>query len=313
MTVTMLTSTPAPSSAIGTTTKDASVLTVALHAAEADTIRTAFGEHGAEIEEIKRVVRSIVLPKIRDALGWKDIIVSKGRVNNWRTVELKYNSLFHRDRHVFGAAPGTTASQTGERQNMSAVVYLDPARFDFIEGSSAPVANHATSHSMREMLLAAGSIIVFPSCLIHRAVALEDSKQRRTIVLFDLEDPSEPTPLRHDIVLCPWWTQKPLLHSVKSEQEVEEQMLRDLLASRPYFWRYYKRDSPCRAHWQVTSVHDAVPTTDAGGTTVPYNTSFYLIGGPAEYPSHVRVHDHRASLRYLWNLLRFHAGSDVLA
>lgn len=284
------------------------VLSVPMHTAEVDAIRASFCEHGANLLEIKEHLHSIVLPKIRRALGWTGVRATKGRVNDWRTVELKYNSLFHRDRHIFGAAAAEVC-HSAVKQNMSAVVYLDPAQFDYISGSQAPGA-HATAP--QKLQVAEGTILLFPSCLIHRAVALAESKQRRTIVLFDLEDPSESAPLRHDIVICPWWTQKPLLHSVKSEEEVEQQMLQDLLASRPYFWRYYKQRSLCRTHWQITTVHDDVPTIGADRQTVPYNTSFYLIA-PQEYPPHVHVHDHRSSMRYIFNLLRFHLGCDVLA
>ena len=83
--------------------------------------------------------------------------------------------------------------------------------------------------------------MLFPSCLIHRAVALAESKQRRTIVLFDIENPDEPAPLVHDIVTCPGWTQKPLLDGIFGAQDVEDGMLADLLANRSYFWRYFRR------------------------------------------------------------------------
>ena len=127
-------------------------------------------------------------------------------------------------------------------------------------------------------------------------------------MLFDIEDPTQTGPLRHDIVICPWWTQKPLLHSFSSEEEVEQQMLRDLLANRPYFWRYYRRGELRRTHWQVTTATDHVPTA---GSEVPYNTSFYLIA-PHEYPPQITVYDHRGTLRYLWNLVWFHLGFEVL-
>ena len=47
------------------------------------------------------------------------------------------------------------------------------------------------------------------------------------------------------------------------------------------------------------------------GELLPYNTSFYLIA-PKEYPSHVRVYDHRATLTYLWKLCLFHLGYEVI-
>ena len=282
---------------------------VSLTTAETESIRASFGMNGAVLAEIKKHVRSLVLPKLQVTLGWKDITAAKGRVNDHRTVDLKYNSLFHRDRHILGTAPAETLHSVA-KQNFSAVVYLDPSHFEFIEGSA--VSGPHASSTPRELLVAEGSILVFPSCLIHRAVSSEQSKQRRTIVLFDLEDPSEPAPLRHDIIQCPWWTQKPLLHTVQSEEEVEQQMLADLLASRTYFWRYFRRGALCRTHWQVTSANDEIPTADADGWTVPYNTSFYLIA-PHEYASHVRVHDHRGTARYLWNLVCFHLGGAVLA
>lgn len=64
----------------------------------------------------------------------------------------------------------------------------------------------------------------------------------------------------------------------------------------------------------MTAVSDPpVAPGDGRVATVPYNTSFYLIGGAHDYPSHVRVHDHRSTLRYVWNLLWFHLGYEVIA
>ena len=194
-----------------------------------------------------------------------------------------------------------------------------------------------TTH--RQLTVGPGTIVVFPSCLIHRAVASAESHLRRTIVLFDIENPDEPSPLRHDIIICPLWTQKPLLHGIMSAEEVEEQMLNDLKRNTPYFWRYFRRGATRRVHWQVTTADTAAttaPTAEqqgssaccaggkAGGaasscssgggssaSSIAYNTSFYLIA-PHEYPSHVHVYDHSGTLRYLFNLVRFHLGWEVL-
>ena len=286
---------------------DLTPVSVPLQKAETEAIRAAFGESGADLAQIRRHVDDVVLPKIKAALGWTAIRAVKGRVNDWRTVDLKYNSLFHRDRHVYGAAPPADLGRAA-KQNLSAVVYLDKARLDYIEGSAV---SSSDEHSHRELMIAEGMVLVFPSCLIHRAVASAESQRRRTIVLFDIEDPSASAPLRHDIVVCPWWTQKPLLHSVSSEEEVEQRMLRDLLANRPYFWRYYRRGELRRTHWQVTTANDHDPTAGVRGSEVPYNTSFYLIA-PQEFPSQITVYDHRGTLRYMWNLLWFHLGFEVL-
>ena len=65
-----------------------------------------------------------------------------------------------------------------------------------------------------------------------------------------------------------------------------------------------------RTHWQVTTASDATPTTSGG--MLPFNTSFYLVARQDE-PLHVRVHDHRSTIRYLCYLLCFHLGFEVLA
>ena len=293
-----------------------------LSSEEKETIRRAFGETGANLAAIKGHIHSIVLPKIRDALGWSSIRAIKGRVNDWRTVELKYNSLFHRDRHVYGDPQSETLRESS-LQNLSAVVYLDKARLDYIDGSAVP--GHRDTQ-LKELELDEGSIALFPSCLIHRAVASPESKQRRTIVLFDIENPAATEPLRHDIVACPGWTQKPLLDGIFGADNVEDQMLRDLIANRPYFWRYYRRNTNRRVHWQVTTT--ATSAQPAGGVmgngeeansngaaapTIAFNTSFYLIGSHEDYPAHVKFHDHRGTARYLFNLVRFHLGFEVIA
>jgi hypothetical protein len=275
---------------------------------EKETIRACFCEDSAKLASIKSHVLHIVLPKIKDALGWTSVRAIKGRVNDWRTVELKYNSLFHRDRHIYGN-PKSVELKSASRQNLSAVVYLDPSRFDFIDGSS--LAGHQGT-KLQELTIAEGTIAVFPSCLIHRAVASSASQRRRTIVIFDIENPDEAWPLRHDIVTCPAWTQKPLLDGIFGADNVEEQMLQDLIANRPYFWRYYRRDSNRRVHWQVTTAASGCPLAVAEhASAIAYNTSFYLIG-PQEYPKHVKVHDHRSTFWYVLNLVRFHLGFEVI-
>ena len=150
-----------------------------MHQSEADAIRASFGEHGPKLLESKGHVHSIALPKIRHALGWKGVRVTKGRVNDWKTVELKYNSLFHRDRHVFGAAAAEVRGSAA-RQNMRAVVYLDPARFLLHRGQRGHW--HTRNGSSKIAGCRGHDLVIrfFPSCLIHRAVALAESKQRRT-------------------------------------------------------------------------------------------------------------------------------------
>ena len=288
-----------------------SVQTLPLTAEECERIRQAFGETCADLPSIKSSIQSIVLPRIQAHLQWTAIRAIKGRVNDWRTVELKYNSLWHRDRHVYGAETSTTsAAESSSGQNLSAVVYLDHSRLGYIEGSA--VRGQPTK--TKELSIPAGTVVIFPSCLIHRAVASAESKQRRTIVLFDIENPDEPQPLVHDIVTCPGWTQKPLLDNIFSPEGVEEQMLQNLLANRPYFWRYFRRGANRRVHWQVTTAADDCRAVGASSSleSIGYNTSFYLIA-PDEYPTHVRVHDHRGTPRYIFNLVKFHLGFEVLA
>ena len=321
-----------------------SVTTITLDDRTTEAIRAAFGEHGANIETVKSLIHQAILPAIQRKLSWRTIRCIKGRVNDWRTVELKYNSLFHRDRHIYG---DFSRFRKASSQNLSAVVYLDPSRLDVMEGSAV----HGETAKLKELEMAAGTVAVFPSCLIHRAVPSAMSKKRRTIVLFDIENPDEDQmAVVHDIVTCPGWTQKPLLHGLFSEEQVEAQMLQDLIANRPCacvsfplcapplglplvllsksslarlptdvvgsrlcsadFWRYFRRGATCRVHWQVTTASDAQETNDS--SSVAYNTSFYLIG-PNDYPPHVKVHDHRATARYLFNLVRFHLGFEVLS
>lgn len=289
-----------------------SVKVVPLSSSETTSIRAAFGENGASLPEIKQQISATILPKICLALGWKRIRAVKGRVNDRRTVDLKYNSLWHRDRHIYLAAHHSPdIVRAACSQNLSAVVYLDPSRLDYIKGSAVP-GEKAASQPVR-LELEAGSIAVFPSCLIHRAVAHAESKQRRTIVLFDIENPDEPSPLPHDIITCPGWTQRPLLDGVFGEDNVEEQMLADLVANRPYLWRYYRRHEFRRVHWQVTTAVDDGAIADAA-TDIAYNRSFYLIdtSHPNAYPPHVRVYDHRGTVQYVVNLVRFHLGFGVL-
>jgi len=284
-----------------------SVLLVSLQEAEAENLRGCFREDGADLISVKEQVASVVLPRIRDALGWESIRASKGRVNDARTVSIKYNSLFHRDRHLYGEAPEARLQETCWH-NRSAVVYLDRSRLEFLEGSEV-AGDEPAPPTCKE--IPAGSIAVFPSSLIHRARPWEESGRRRTIVLFDVENPEEHTPVPHNIVYCPAWTQKPLLDGIFGGDNVEKQMVDDLVANKPYFWRYYKRGGLTRTHWQVTTPVTGCTGTGKEGRTIPYNTSFYLIG-PSEYPEHVQTYDHRNTLLYLANIARFHLGFEVL-
>ena len=90
-------------------------------------------------------------------------------------------------------------------------------------------------------------------------------------------------------------------------------MLADLVANRPYFWRYFRRTALRRVHWQVTTAANDGAKADSS-PSIAYNTSFYLIDGtqPDAYPPHVRMRDHRSTSRYVLNLLLFHLGFEVL-
>ena len=280
------------------TDKNHNILQIKLTKAERTIIVNAFGGETANLPETKKNIHEIILPKVKHKLGWRRICAIKGRVNNWKTTELKYNSEFHRDRHLFG---GTLKEQQVEvSKNYSAVVYLDDAKFAYIDNSTITMS-HGSTASYVEMDIPAGTIIAFPSCLIHKAVRSSKSKSslRRTIVLFDIENPDD-TRAEHDVYICPKWTQKPFFHKVFNGHDVKQHILFSLMNNRPYLFRYYeKKHNLQRVHWQITNMQQ-IRTADR----VPYNTSFYLITHDA-YPSHMTIHNHSSSLYYMWNLLKW--------
>ena len=257
-------------------------------------ISKLFKKDGAFLQEIKKNINNIILPKIQDKLGWSSIRAIKGRVNDWKTVDLKYNSVYHRDRHIFG---GTFKKQIKEAfKNFSAVIYFDDSKFSYIEDSIITLSSQLHG-SYREIDIPAGTIIIFPSCLIHKAILSEKCGKRRTIVLFDIENPDD-NHIEHNIYICPKWTQKPI--KILSDKIYEKVALSRLFKNIPYHFRFYKNKKQIqRVHWQITNVIKS----NASINKINYNTSFYLIKKD-EYPSHINILDYSNTSYYIWQLFK---------
>jgi hypothetical protein len=163
-------------------------------------LQNLFCDNDCNLREIKKIINNSILDIIKNKLGWKNIRAIKGRVNNWKTVDLRYNSDAHRDRHIYG---GTIFEQIrASQKNYSAVVYLDFSKFGFYTDSCVTSPNQKNME-YNEISINEGSIVVFPSCLIHKAIPCTESKSRRTIVLFDIENPDDKYQIPHNIIICP--------------------------------------------------------------------------------------------------------------
>lgn len=239
--------------------------------------------------EIKKIINNSILDIIKDKLKWKCIRAIKGRVNNWKTVDLRYNSDAHRDRHIFG---GTISEQMkASQKNLSAVIYLDFSKFGYYTDSSITTPNQKNIE-YNEINIPEGSILIFPSCLIHKAIPCSKFNSRRTIVLFDIENPDEENQIPHNIIICPKWTQNSFFHKIFSEEYLEKQyILKNLVNNNPYFWRYKEEKVINRTHWQITKYNE-----DQCSEKTKYNTSFYLNN---KYPSHMKVYDKSNNFEYL--------------
>lgn len=161
--------------------------------------------------ELRSQVRERLLPLIGRLLRWKtSATCRKVRANDARSVSIRYNSDFHRDRHIFGTSPqGSDLRKRVAMSNLSAVVYLDPAAFEYVKGSSYEHQN-PEEHSTIKRNFDAGTMIIFPASLTHRAC--EDKAlqtRRRTIILFDIEKEyvDEADRIPHVVICMPFFAQ----------------------------------------------------------------------------------------------------------
>jgi len=161
--------------------------------------------------ELRSQVRERLLPLIRRLLRWEtSATCRKVRANDARSVSIRYNSDFHRDRHIFGTSPqGSELRKRVALSNLSAVVYLDPAAFEYVKGSSY-AHQKPEDHSKIKRSFDAGTMIIFPSSLTHRACEDEALQtRRRTIILFDIEKEyvDEADRIPHVVICMPFFAQ----------------------------------------------------------------------------------------------------------
>lgn len=263
-------------------------------------IEEAFDDfRGVDEEILKFAVSQKILPIIKRELGWSSIRSIKIRANDRKTFEQRYNADCHRDRHLFG---GTETQQSAlALMNYSAVVYLDHAVFRYFRNSS--VTNGESYIQCVDVNILPGSIVMFPSSMMHQArpSTTSPSSRRRTVVIFDIENPDEDTKRMdcgHRIVMCPRWTQYAFMHKFFSEDYISNIAFSRLLTNRPYSWRYLPADSYGRGvhliHWQITQNNSRSSASDL------FNRSIYL---ERNYPNYVKIYDHRSNFIYIPNLI----------
>lgn len=262
------------------------------------------------VECLCAYVKECVLVRIQMELGWSNIRAMKCRLNDRQTFRNRYNSDLHRDRHIVPQGPEQRRKELS-LMNYSAVIYLDPAVFRFWPDSSVvnPTQDCLKLDCFIDVDIEPGEVILFPSSLIHQARPSSQypHSRRRTIVIFDIENPDLDSyrvkmGFYHCILLCPEWTQMPLLHYVVSEQFIQQSAFGRLADNKPYHWRYIPVQKNIQddvkvgfVHWQITSTHSHnKPSSDS------WNRSVYL---NFQYPPYVEVVDHRASGRYVAELV----------
>jgi hypothetical protein len=234
----------------------------------------------------KHLVNSVIMDLCKSKLEWSNIRCIKGRVNNYKTIELHYNSDPHRDRHLFYGSDNMSDSKEGleSLKNWSAVIYLDDSNFKYIDGSHTCTC---VDHS-REVIvnIPAGTILLFPSTTIHQALKSDISNCRRTIVIFDIENPDD-TQCKHRIVICPKWTQNSILYNFISIDRAHEYLINSLSLNNPYFYRYVPKtnDNVQRVHWQITNIGG----NELQPQYINYNTSIYFIDSKDKYPVQMEI------------------------
>jgi hypothetical protein len=253
--------------------------------------------------QLRVEVRDRLLPRLAARMGWKaGAVCSKLRANDAKSVSIRYNSDFHRDRHLFGTAPqGSIVRRKGAWANLSAVIYLDPASFEYFEESAW---SHPKESTPVLRTFEAGTMIIFPSSLVHKAShnpALETN--RRTVILFDIESAeSKNSKIPHAVICMPSGTQFPIWHYTLGPKFVEFYLLGRLFNDGMYWWRcipnWCRTVELSRVHWQATMPEN--PTWE-NEEEVKLNSSIYM---PVEYTRfHKKLYDYRPWAVYVLRLI----------
>ena len=210
---------------------------------------------------ISMAIKNSILPRFKQELDWSNIRAIKCRANDHKTFIQRYNSDCHRDRHLFGGSKRDRKSLA--LNNYSSVIYLDKAVFRYIPNSSVTSGKEKEKNIIcNEVIIEPGMAVLFPSSIIHQARASyeEPKSQRRTIVLFDIENPDNDDERiangnYHNIIVCPKWTQWAFFHNIFTETHLGNIAFKRLIYNRPYSWRYVPYIDKNKAnlvHWQVT-------------------------------------------------------------
>lgn len=238
---------------------------------------------------LRREVGERLLPQISSLLKWNSgASCRKLRANDAQSVNIRYNSEFHRDRHLFGTAPdGSKLRRKEAWANLSAVVYLDRASFEYFEDTAW---DYPKRTSPVKRTFEGGTMILFPSSLIHKAS--DDpafQTNRRTVILFDIvqarnkNGASSFSTIPTAIIRMPWWLQAPVFHWVTSSKDfVPRWALWWLFSHSMYGWRFIpswcRKVAICRVHWQITEPTDPGNDDDTYNqhSVIPLNSSIYM-------------------------------------
>jgi len=278
---------------------------------EVERLGSVFSGRSVKPDLLRALVKEILLPKVATRMCWDKARCCKLRGNDVEAVVKRYNSDFHRDRYIFGTDP--IARARAAWTNLSAVVYLDAACFEYIEESA--IRSPANPKVIRRVF-DAGSMIVFPSNLVHRAADDETLvTNRRVIICFDIEHdaPSGTNgkmEIPHCIIRMPSTFQIPVMHWFLTNQQVELYALYMIFSDGLYWWRFVpnwaRKAAVARVHWQVTTPKD-VPSDDEVEDTVALNASIYMVkkqksDREMNVPDNVQFFDYSSHLGYFWRL-----------
>lgn len=263
-----------------------------------EALGACFDSHTVFADALTKEVSQRLLPKVAKRMGWARATCRKLRANTSTSVSIRYNSDFHRDRHLFGSAPQNSKErQVAAWNNVSAVIYLDAASFSYIEESAW---DNPKQRKTVEKDYPAGTMIFFPSSLVHKATESKFETTRRTIIAFDLEDADIQEPIPHAIVRMPSIMQWAAFHLFLRNDQVESVVFYYLFSDSLYGWRFLPRwcrqASLCRVHWQIT----APPAKEQKLGEVPHNSSIYM---PPTEQKHVTFYDYSWFFGYVWRLI----------
>lgn len=215
-------------------------------------------------------LRQTVLPMFRELLGSEKLTFRKFKVNAVHTNRY-YNDDWHIDRYWCDGR-GTNDKQAAvyradeQLENHSAVIYLDTAHFEFVEGGEQKTVD-----------LAPGDAIVFPSTVIHRAKLVPEDRVRRAIVIFDLCDAEQPSYDRV-IIKCPRMMHWPIPHYLGIN--IKSYVMPRLLAKHIYSWRFLpswcraKRSRGSLVSWEIsTEATRPGPAHNIGTSVYPERNS----------------------------------------